>query len=65
MWTLLVWVNDKVISGYQSLEKRYLEHKAKKKHGQQMMRSRQLPEYLRRDMGLPPYNTQSQEDKNT
>ncbi len=65
MWTLLVWVNNKIISGYQSLEKCYLGHKAKKKHGQQMMLSRQLPEYLRRDMGLPPYNTHSQEEKNT
>lgn len=63
MWTLLVWLNEKVISAYRSLKNRHTERKSKKLHVQQMILSRKLPEYLRRDMGLPPYSSRHEIEK--
>ncbi|NVK73819.1 hypothetical protein C0J08_22565 [Marinomonas sp. CT5] len=61
MWTLLLWLNQKIVAGYEWLKSTYKVQKAKRMMKKQMMLARHLPAYLRRDMGLPPYT----ENKNT
>ena len=65
MWTLLLWLNQKVAEGSKWLKIKYEVQKAKRELRQQMRMARHLPDYLRRDMGLPPYteskNTQSKD----
>ncbi len=63
MWILLVWLNEKAMNGYKFLKLGHKKRKSKKSHIQQMMLSRKLPEYLRRDMGLPPYSSRHENDK--
>lgn len=55
MWTLLLWLNQKVVASYVWLKSRYELQKAKRIARKQMMLAHHLPAYLRRDMGLPPY----------
>lgn len=63
MWVLLVCLNEKIINGYKSLKSSHMKRKSKKLHNQQMMLSRRLPEYLRRDMGLPSYSSRHENKK--
>ncbi|MGO2510378.1 hypothetical protein [Marinomonas polaris] len=55
MWTLLLWLNQKIVASYELLKSKYQAQKARRVMRKQMMLARQLPAYLRRDMGLPPY----------
>lgn len=67
MWTLLVWLNEKTINRYrifkEAYKERYMIRRVKRLSAQQTMLSRKLPEYLRRDMGLPPYNSGHDSEK--
>lgn len=55
MWTLLLWLNQKILASYERLKNRYEVQKARCVMRRQMAMTRHLPAYLRRDMGLPPY----------
>lgn len=67
MWTLLLWLNQKVVAGSKWLKLRYEVQKSRRTLRKQMMIARHLPSYLRRDMGLPPYtergDTQSKDSQ--
>lgn len=55
MWTLLLWLNQKIVASYEWLKNRYEVLRDRRVTRKQMMLARHLPAYLRRDMGLPPY----------
>ncbi|WP_219701247.1 hypothetical protein [Marinomonas lutimaris] len=55
MWTLLLWLNQKIVASYELLKNRYQIQRARRTARKQMMFAHKLPDYLRRDMGLPPY----------
>ncbi len=55
MWTLLLWLNQKIVVSYERLKDRHEVQKARRITRKQMATTRHLPAYLRRDMGLPPY----------
>lgn len=55
MWTLLLWLSQKIVASYEWLKNRYELQKARRITRKQIAITRHLPAYLRRDMGLPPY----------
>ena len=55
MWTVLLWLNQKIVASYELLKSKYQAQKARRITRKQMAMTRHLPAYLRRDMGLPPY----------
>jgi hypothetical protein len=55
MWTLLLWLNQKIVTSYEWLKSRYEVQRDRRVTRKQMMFARHLPAYLRRDMGMPPY----------
>lgn len=52
MWTLLLWLNHKIVA-------RYKDYRKKQKDKKMYQATRYLPEYLKRDMGLPPYSSRN------
>jgi hypothetical protein len=55
MWTLLLWLNQKIVASYEWLKNLYEVQRDRRITRKQIMLARHLPAYLRRDMGLPPY----------
>lgn len=55
MWTLFLWLNQKIVASYEWLKNRYEVQRDRRITRKQIMLARRLPAYLRRDMGLPPY----------
>ncbi|MDB4838031.1 hypothetical protein OAH87_06140 [Marinomonas sp.] len=62
MWTLLLWINQKIIQ----LNKELKEISEQKKRRQETQNihsaSRHLPDHIKRDMGLPPYDSSNNHD---
>jgi hypothetical protein len=56
MWTLLLWLNSKWLKGYAMLKTRRVEQKKRRQRRDFQLKTQHLPEYLKRDIGLPPYS---------
>lgn len=57
MWTLLLWLNQKIIKWYKDLQEKRKDKKIYQSEQDIRLSSRHLPEYVKRDMGLSPYNS--------
>lgn len=66
MWTLLLWLNQTFCKQYFILktcvEKANSRRLARKKEILTEQMTQHLPDYLRRDIGLPPYRSKGSKD---
>lgn len=56
MWTLLLWLNTKMVEGYAAFKKRAVEQRRRRQIRDFYLKAQYMPEYLKRDIGLPPYS---------
>ncbi|WP_409418848.1 hypothetical protein AB8616_17680 [Marinomonas sp. RS-M-Aa-14] len=56
MWTLLLWLNAKIVDAHVVFKKRCVQHKRRRQIRDFHLKSQYMPEYLKRDIGLPPYS---------
>ncbi|WP_417529409.1 hypothetical protein [Marinomonas shanghaiensis] len=56
MWTLLLWLNAKIVDAHVVFKKRRTEQKRRRQIRDFHLKSQHMPEYLKRDIGLPPYS---------
>ncbi|SBS25314.1 hypothetical protein MSP8886_00239 [Marinomonas spartinae] len=57
MWTLLLWLNQKIIKWYKDQKEKRKDKEIYRKEQNIQQSSRHLPDFVKRDMGLPPYNS--------
>ncbi|RBO86220.1 hypothetical protein [Marinomonas aquiplantarum] len=62
MWALLLWLNQKILNLNNKLKAKKEERKRREELREVHLESRNLPEYLRKDLGLPPYDSYDKRD---
>ncbi len=62
MWALLLWINQKILNLNNRLKEKREKNKRREESREVQLESRKLPEYLRKDLGLPPYDSYDKHD---
>jgi uncharacterized membrane protein len=62
MWTLLLWINQKILKINNTLKKTSEKRKRQKEMQNIRSSANYMSDHIKRDMGLPPYNSSNKHD---